>query len=185
MSEKFIAPASLVKSVSAAAADIIRAFKGHNAAVGKFNAKVSLAGQGVVDAAIVAGVPKTEQGVKALQQAFTKSEAMEAAVEAGLLERKTVTEYAQSLARAFYHGVPFTPALKNDKALGLPWGKASGATAKTAGAVKTTDRAALDATLCKALEQARMLGLTEFAAVLLDHCFEALDGFKETEAAPM
>jgi len=50
-----------------------------------------------------------------------------------------------------------------------------------AGKVETTDRAALDQTLSKAIKQARLLGLTEFAAVLLDHCVDALDAFKEIE----
>ena len=47
------------------------------------------------------------------------------------------------------------------------------------GKVETTDRAALDQTLSKALKQARLLGLLDFAAVLLDHCIESLDDFSE------
>jgi len=47
------------------------------------------------------------------------------------------------------------------------------------GKVETTDRAALDQTLSKALKQARLLGLLDFAAVLLDHCIESLDDFNE------
>lgn len=50
------------------------------------------------------------------------------------------------------------------------------------GNVESTDRAALDKTLSKALKQARLLGLLEFAAVLLDHCVESLDEFKEIDA---
>lgn len=50
------------------------------------------------------------------------------------------------------------------------------------GKVEVTDRAALDQTLSKALKQARLLGLLEFAAVMLDHCIESLDEFKEIEA---
>jgi hypothetical protein len=38
----------------------------------------------------------------------------------------------------------------------------------------------LDKTLSKAIAQARMLGLTEFAAQVLDVAIESLDGFKET-----
>jgi hypothetical protein len=47
------------------------------------------------------------------------------------------------------------------------------------GKVEVTDRAALDQTLSKAIKQARLLGLLEFAAVLVDHCVESLDQFKE------
>jgi len=47
------------------------------------------------------------------------------------------------------------------------------------GKVEVTDRAALDQTLSKALKQARLLGLLDFAAVLLDHCIESLDDFSE------
>jgi hypothetical protein len=47
------------------------------------------------------------------------------------------------------------------------------------GKVEVTDRAALDKTLSKALHQARLLGLTEFAAIILDHCIDSLDDFKE------
>jgi hypothetical protein len=38
----------------------------------------------------------------------------------------------------------------------------------------------LDKTLSKAMAQARLLGLTEFAAELVDLCVDCLDGFKET-----
>jgi hypothetical protein len=49
-----------------------------------------------------------------------------------------------------------------------------------AGPVTSTTREAADKTLSKALAQYRALGLTEFAAGVLDLAIESLDGFKET-----
>jgi len=89
--------------------------------------------------------------------------------------------------RAYYHEVPFAPSLFTNKEMGLPWGKTSsgktgGDDVPDAGATSgKTSRAELDKTLSKALAQARLLGLTEFAANVLDLCLESLDDFKETE----
>jgi hypothetical protein len=63
--------------------------------------------------------------------------------------------------------------------MGLPWGGAKGDKQSASGVVISTTREALDKTLCKALEQARALGLTEFAADMLDLCIDRLDNFKE------
>jgi len=57
----------------------------------------------------------------------------------------------------------------------------SKADAQKAGKIESTDRKALDATLSKAIKQARLLSLTGFAADILDLCLESLDGFKEAE----
>ena len=73
---------------------------------------------------------------------------------------------------AFESGAPF------DRRHGPNKSEAKSAKPKT-GKVESTDRAALDKTLSKALHQARLLGLLEFAAVLLDHCVDSLDDFKE------
>ena len=102
-------------------------------------------------------------------------------VTAGGLKQKTANNYATSFWIAFEQNVPF------QRSLFEAGRKAKAADTKTtdtkkAGAVKTTDRAALDATLCKALQQARLLGLTEFAAEILDICLESLEGFSETPA---
>jgi hypothetical protein len=75
-------------------------------------------------------------------------------------------------------GTQFTRAKAKAKAKA----KATDTATPKAGAVKTTDRAALDATLSKALAQARLLGLDSFAAEILDMCIESLDGFTEVVA---
>ena len=130
-----------------------------------------------------AGMPKDEPTTKALGKALREAQPFIDAVAVGALERKTVTEYAQSAMRAFYWGMPFEQGLKNDADLALPWGGAKGgAKGKKSGGVQSTTRAALDETLCKALAQARLLGLTEFAANILDLCIESLDGFEEPTA---
>jgi hypothetical protein len=158
--------------------------------------------QSYVDACLGAGLPKTEDGCKAIGKAIvgamaevirenlpstagvSKKDAANMDLPAlwtlSPIPKKTITEYAQGAQRAFFHGVPWSPRLKNDPDKGLPWGKAKGSagSAGTAGKVESTDRAALDATLSKALRQARMLGLGGFAADMEALCADCLDGFK-------
>ena len=95
-------------------------------------------------------------------------------VTAGGLSKSAANNYATSFWVAFETNVPFQRTLYEG-------GRKAKATPK-AGAVKTTDRAALDATLSKALAQARLLGLDGFAAEILDLCLDALDGFTEVVA---
>jgi hypothetical protein len=137
--------------------------------------------QAYIDQCNKAGLSKTEADVTRLGKTIRESQAVLDIVASGTMEKKTFTEYAQSAMRAFFHGVPFNAALKNDKSMGLPWGGAKGGDKKPskAGPSTETTRAALDKTLSKALEQARALGLTEFAADMLDLCIDRLDSFKE------
>jgi hypothetical protein len=142
----------------------------------------------MVDAAATAGLERTESAVKAFGKLVRDAESFVDAVAVGGVESKTITEYAQGAMRAHFHGVEWTPRLKNDSAMALPWGKAGkGATAATpnGGKVTSTDRAELDKTAVKLLAQARALGLTGLAADLLDVLLEGLDGFKEPKAAPV
>jgi hypothetical protein len=118
--------------------------------------------------------------VKALGESIRNSQAVIDLVAKGACERKTFTEYAQSAMRALHWNVPFEASLKNKSELALPGSKASTPATQKAGKVTSTTRADADKTLSKALAQYRALGLTEFAAGLLDHAIESLDGFKET-----
>ena len=103
-------------------------------------------------------------------------------VEKEYIKAKSAAQYQTCFWLAFENGVPFSRSLVNEKAATK---KAEGASKATAapktGKVESTTRAELDKTLSKAIKQARLLKLTEFAAVLVDHCIESLDAFKEIE----
>lgn len=85
----------------------------------------------------------------------------------------------RNLATAFWmsfeSGKPFDRSAVKTKS------EAKSEAKPTTGKVESTTREALDKTLSKAIKQARLLGLTEFAAVLVDHCVDSLDAFKEAE----
>lgn len=160
---------------------IIKAHEALDNASAKTRDVVNYTMQSYIDKCATAGLGKTEADVNRLGKMIRESQAVLDIVALGAMEKKTFTEYAQSAMRAFYHGVPFSASLKNDKNMGLPWGGAKGGDKKTtkAGPSTETTRAALDKTLSKALGQARALGLNEFAAEVLDLCLDRLDGFKE------
>ena len=157
-----------------------KAYKGFDLAAGKLTAIVNREMQAHVDAWFLAN-GKSEQSVKAMGKTIRDSQVVLDLVATGAMERKTFTEYAQSAMRALHWGVPFEAGLKNNPDYALPWGKTSkGAGVTSNGPVKSTSRADLDKTISKALAQARLLGLTEFAGDMLDLCLDRLDGFKET-----
>lgn len=168
-------------SFNTQASNIIRGYKAFDKAGAALNAIVTRELQFYIDAHIVAGTAKDEKGCKALQKGITQCEAVLNVVASGAMEKKTFTEYAQGAARAFYYGVPFAADLKNNPDYKLPWGKAGKGTTAKAGKVTSTTRESLDQTLSKAIEQARALGLTEFAAEVLDLALESLDGFAEVK----
>lgn len=168
-----------VPSFTTAAKALGKAYESFDQASAKLSATVCATFQQFLDACTVAGIGKTEKEVTAIGKAIRENEVVAGFVASGAFERKTFTEYAQSAMRAYYHGVEFAPGLKNDKAMGLPWGGAKSDKTKTNGKVTTTSRAELDKTICKALEQARLLGLVNFAAELVDLAAESLDGFAE------
>ena len=149
----------------------------HDKAQAKIRDTIACAMVSYVDACHVAGLPKTEEGCQALGKAVRDCETMQSMVALGLLEKKTLAEYAQGLMRAFYHGVPWTPTIKNDPAMALPWGKAM--KPAKAGKVSTTDAGAVTATAKKLLAQARLLGMDALAADLLDVLQEHMPEFTE------
>jgi hypothetical protein len=159
---------------------IIGGYKAFDAASGKLTATVNREMQGHIDAWFIAN-GKDEASVKALGASIRDSQVVLDIVATGAMEKKTFTEYAQSAMRALHYGVPFTADLKNDPEMGLPWGKAGKGGAAKSGKVSSTSRDDLDKTITKAIEQARMLGLLEFAADLVDLATDSLDGFTETK----
>jgi hypothetical protein len=158
---------------------IIKAYEAFDKASASLTDTVNYTMQAYIDKCTTAGLSKEQADVNRLGKMIRESQAVLDIVASGAMEKKTFTEYAQSAMRAFFHGVPFSASLKNDKDMGLPWGGAKGDKKNASGTVVSTSREALDKTLCKALEQARLLGLTEFAADMLDLCLDRLDSFKE------
>jgi hypothetical protein len=162
------------------ATEIVKGYKSFDKAQSKLSQTVCTTMQQFVDhVAVTRGRDKA--ACEAMKKAIGDSQIVIDTVAAGIMEKKTFTEYAQSAQRALHFNVPFTPSLKNDKEKSLPWGKAGKAQGSPiSGKAVSTSRADLDKTLSKALAQARALGLNEFAADILDHCIGCLDGFKET-----
>ena len=161
------------------ATTIIKAYEKFDKASEALDTTVNATMQAYIDQCNKAGLGKDKADVDRLGKMIRDSQVVLDIVALGAMPRKTFTEYAQSAMRAFFHGVPFYASLKNDKNMGLPWGGAKGDKKNASGTVVSTTREALDKTLCKALEQARLLGLTEFAAEMLDLCIDRLDSFKE------
>jgi hypothetical protein len=111
----------------------------------------------------------------------------DAIVEAGHLTKATAATYQTCFWIAFMDGVAWTPDLANKKTEGKKPpedgdGAGGGKTPPT-GTTQSTTRTDLDKTLTKALAQARLLGLTDFAADMLDLCLDRLDNFQETVLA--
>ena len=103
-------------------------------------------------------------------------------VTAGGLSKSAANNYATSFWVAFEQGVPFQRTLFESGRKAKVAATDKTPDTKKAGAVRETNRAELDKTICKMLEQARLIGLTEFAALVLDVCVECLDKFTETPA---
>ena len=169
----------LFPSFEVQAARVIEAIEVGDAAVSRMRDEIAMAFQLIVDAC--AGLPKDKSTIERIGKEVRETQAFVDAVAVGLLEKKTVTEYAQSTMRAVCHGVPWEAGLKNNPEYALPWSKKGGDGAAKAkpGKVQSTSRADLDKSICAVLQQARLLGLTEFAANVLDLALESLDGFEE------
>jgi hypothetical protein len=182
MTKQTVKTASIIVALpefDSSATTIIKAYEAFDKASGNLADTVNFTMQAYIDQCNKAGLSKTETDVTRLGKMIRESQTVLDIVASGAMEKKTFTEYAQSAMRAFFHGVPFNAALKNDKNMGLPWGGAKGEKKSATGKVITTTREELDKTLCKALEQARALGLLNFAAELVDLAAESLDGFAE------
>jgi len=158
---------------------VFKAFEGEAKAIAKARTDQDKAIQSVLDAMLIAcDKPKAEflKGNAKTNEARAEIKALfDGLVEKGFISKSSGVSYACAFWIAFETGVPFQRDLNNKK-------ENAGDKVSTpkAGKVTSTSRTDLDKTLSKALAQARMLGLTEFAATLLDHCIESLDGFTET-----
>ena len=157
---------------------IFKAFKGEADAIQKARTDQDKAIQSALDAMTIAcDKPKAEflKGNAKTNSARGEVKAIfDGLVEAKHISKSSGASYQSAFWIAFEQGIPFQRDLNNKKESTddkVPTPKS--------GKVTSTSRTDLDKTLSKALAQARMLGLTEFAADMLDHCLESLDGFKE------
>ena len=160
---------------------VTKAFAGEAKALAKARAEQDAAIQLHVDAMRVAmgktPIAQFLKGNAAKNEARAEVKAMfDSLVTAEYIGASAGRNYQTSYWIAFEQNVPFQRDLFTSKAK-----PAKSTDDKKAGAVKSTTREALDKTLSKAMQQARLLGLTEFAAEVLDLCIESLDGFKEVE----
>ena len=177
---KSIAP--VLPSFNATAKIIVSATIKADKASGAAADTKTTAVQRYLDSLAVAGVPRQDQAtIRALQVELKTCQVMLDAMAKGLMT-KTDTEYVQSAMRAYWHDVPYAPSLKNNPDYNIPGADGKVKESK-AGAVKTTNRKSLFATLNKALEQMRLLDEHDAAASLLDTIQEYFEEFTETEEA--
>lgn len=165
---------------------VVKSFEGEAKAIAKARAIQDKAIQGALDAMYIAcDKPKAEflKGNAKTNPARGQIKSMfDAIAEAGYISKSSAASYQSAFWIAFEQGIEFSRDLNNKK--DKPEGDGEVATsAKASGAVQSTSRTDLDKTLTKALAQARLLGLTDFAADLLDMCIDRLDNFQETVLA--
>ena len=157
---------------------IFKAFEGEAKAIQKARATQDQAIQQALDVMTLAcDKPKAEfmGGNAKTNPARAEVKAIfDGLVEKGFISKASGAQYQTAFWIAFESGVEFQRDLVNKKS------DAKKESTQKAGKVTSTSRTDLDKTLSKALAQARMLGLTEFAADMLDLCIESLDDFKET-----
>lgn len=163
---------------------VVKSFEGEAKAIAKARQAQDKAIQVALDAMILAAdKPKALflKGNAKTNPARGQIKAMfDAIVEKGFISKSSGASYQSAFWIAFEQGVPFQRDLNNKaKPEGESTGEAKQST-KASGAVQSTSRKDLDKTLSKALAQARLLGLLDFAADVLDLCQDRLDGFEET-----
>jgi hypothetical protein len=157
---------------------IFKAFEGEAKAIQKARSIQDQAIQQALDVMTLAcDKPKTEfmKGNAKTNPARAEVKGIfDGLVEKGFISKASGAQYQSAFWIAFESDVEFSRDLVNKKS------EAKKDATPKAGKVTSTSRTDLDKTISKALSQARMLGLTEFAAEMLDLCIESLDGFKET-----
>jgi hypothetical protein len=165
---------------------VIKSFEGEAKAIAKARTIQDKAINQALDAMWIAcDKPKAEflKGNAKTNPARGQIKAMfDAITEAGFVSKSSAASYQSAFWIAFEQGIPFQRDLNNKAKSGTSEGEGT-TKAPDTGAVQSTSRTDLDKTLSKALAQARLLGLTEFAADMLDLCLDRLDNFQETVLA--
>ena len=161
---------------------IIAAVAALDKASGKARDVVAQSFAQFLDACVLAGVSRDETGVKAIGAAVRDCQAFIDAVATGTIEKATVTNYAQSAMRAYYHDTAwYASAFLSEEKGGLPalpWSKGAVKSGARTGTVTTTDNKSLLDTLRKAIEQAVLLNRLETTGGLIDLACEIDPDFK-------
>lgn len=164
-------------------AAVVKSFEGEAKAIAKARTVQDKAIQATLDAMLIAcDQPKAlfMKGNAKTNEARGQIKAMfDAICEKGFISKSSAASYQSAFWIAFETGVEFKRDLNNKKDKTEGTGEAKTST-KASGAVQSTTRTDLDKTLSKAMAQARLLGLLDFAADLVDLCQDRLDGFEET-----
>jgi hypothetical protein len=159
---------------------VIKLFHGEGDTLAKIRSDQDKAINVVLDAMTIAcDKPKAEfmKGNAKTNNARKEIKEMFDAIISPTCSKASAAQYQSAFWIAFEKGIPFQRDLVNKKSDDK---KADAAKTAKSGKVTSTSRTDLDKTLTKALAQARMLGLTEFAGEMLDLCIDSLDDFKET-----
>lgn len=157
---------------------VIKLFQGEGDTIAKIRNEQDKAIQAVLDAMLIAcDKPKAEfmKGTAVKNDARREIKELFDAIVSPTCSKSSAASYQTAFWIAFERGIPFQRDLNNKKEKS----ESTPAIPKS-GKVTSTSRTDLDKTLSKALAQARTLGLTDFAADVLDLCIERLEGFKET-----
>jgi hypothetical protein len=164
--------------------NVIKSFEGEAKAIAKARTTQDKAIQATLDAMLIAcDKPKAlfMKGNAKTNEARGQIKAMfDAIVEKGFISKSSGASYQSAFWIAFEQGIEFQRDLNNKKDKTEGESGETKTSTKASGAVQSTSRKDLDKTLSKALAQARLLGLTDFAAEVLDLCIDRLDGFEET-----
>jgi len=157
---------------------VIKLFQGEGDTIAKLRVDQDKAINAVLDAMTLAcdkpkelfmkGNAKTNDARREIKELFD-------AIVSPTCSKSSAASYQSAFWIAFEQGIAFQRDLNNKKE-----NAGEKSSEPKSGKVTSTSRTDLDKTLSKALAQARMLGLTEFAADILDLCIESLDDFKET-----
>jgi len=161
---------------------VIASFKSEEKKIAAIRADQDKAIQAVLDAMVIAAdKPKAEfmKGNAKTNPARAQVKEMFDAIVGPACAKSSAASYQTAFWIAFEQGIEFSRDLNNKKSEAKQEGEAKTST-KASGAVQSTSRTDLDKTLSKAMAQARLLGLLDFAADLVDLCQDRLDGFEET-----
>ena len=162
---------------------IVTATAAQDRASEKFSAKLAQVFTQFLDSCTVAGIARDEVGVKAIGAAIRDCEAFIEPVANRTIEKATITGYAQSAMRAYYHEASwYASAFLSEEKGGLPalpWSKGAvkGGKARTGTVTKTDNKALLD-TIRKAIEQAVLLNRDVIKSILIDAAIEIDPDFK-------